>query len=66
MKRYDFVCLLRQGLCIPGISYIGQAGLELRHLPASAYQMLELKLYTNTPRLKGIILSQNICFGSQM
>lgn len=47
MKRYDFVCLLRQGLCIPGISYIGQAGLELIDI------YLPLPLPPNA-RIKGV------------
>ena len=33
----------------PGMNYVGQARLELRDLPDSASQVLELKVYTTRP-----------------
>jgi hypothetical protein len=50
-----FVCLFfrdRVSLCssaCPGTHSVDQAGLELRNMPASASQVLELKVCTTTP-----------------
>jgi hypothetical protein len=48
-----FVCFLdRASLCspgCPGTHSVDQAGLELRNLPASASQVLELKACTTMP-----------------
>jgi hypothetical protein len=45
-------CFLRQGFSVepwsPGTPSVDQAGLELRNLPASASQVLELKVCTTT------------------
>jgi hypothetical protein len=36
----------------PGTLYVDQAGLELRNLPASALQLLGLKVWATTPNPK--------------
>jgi hypothetical protein len=57
---FGFVCLFvcffrdRVSLCspgCPGTHSVNQAGLELRNLPASAFQVLGLKASTTTARL---------------
>jgi hypothetical protein len=61
---FFFVCLFfvfvfvffqdKVSLCspgCPGTHFVDQAGLELRNLPASAFQVLELKACAATARL---------------
>lgn len=43
---HSWFSFLRQGLSSPGTYYAGQAGLKLRALPASAAQVLGLKVCT--------------------
>jgi hypothetical protein len=45
----DRVCLYSPGC--PGTHFVDQAGLELRNPPASASQVLGLKMYTTTTQL---------------
>ena len=47
----DRVSLYNPGC--PGTHFVDQAGLKLRNLPASAYQMLGLKAYATTVRSMG-------------
>jgi hypothetical protein len=55
-----FCFVLRQGFpgC-PGTHFVDQAGLELRNLPASAFQVLGLKACTTTPTASAF---QMLCF----
>jgi hypothetical protein len=51
---FFFLVFLRQGVSLcslgcPGTHFVEQAGLELRDLPASASQVLGLKVCTTTP-----------------
>ena len=45
--------------CCPGTHFVDQAGLGLRNLPASASQVLGLKLWATTPGSKFPILKTN-------
>jgi hypothetical protein len=58
-----FFFLDRVSLCspgCPGTHSIDQAGLELRDLPASAFQVLGLKACATTARLNHIFLSTGV------
>jgi hypothetical protein len=60
---FVFVFLDRVSLCssgCPGIHVVDQAGLELRNLPASASQVLRLKVCTPLPGQKKHSLAQKI------
>jgi hypothetical protein len=54
----------RVSLCspgCPGTHFVDQAGLKLRNLPASAFQVLELKACTTTAQLKSKLSDQLVC-----
>jgi hypothetical protein len=56
---FCFVFRDRVSLCspgCPGTHFVDQAGLELRNPPASASQVLGLKVFATTAQLMGIVL----------
>jgi hypothetical protein len=55
------VSLYRPGC--PGTHFVDQAGLKLRNLPASASQVLGLKVCTTTPGTRAVLIKENIYLG---
>jgi hypothetical protein len=57
IQNIQFFFQGRVSLCssgCPGTHSVDQAGLELRNLPASAYQVLGLKMCATTPGIQNL------------